>query len=128
MMTHPTLTTITELLHQLRPDWDTAGILAHLETARLRVGVTPANLAIAAIRAATNPKNRTPAVIPLDGDHWREHVRLITTPQPPHRCRNCGNPITYEEPHTCIAPQIGDHRRGIAAVRAAYEATRTANP
>jgi hypothetical protein len=104
--THPALTAIAELLHHIRPDWDKPGILTHLDTARLRVGVTPATLAIAAIHAATNPTNRTPAVIPLDGEHWRNPA---VTPHrnvaPPRRADWCPSHIG----------EYADNCRGCAA-------------
>jgi hypothetical protein len=116
---HPALTAIAELLHHIRPDWDKPGILTHLDTARLRVGVTPATLAIAAIKAAANPTNRTPAVIPLDGDHWREHVRPLVTPQPPGKCQVCHGYHTPDAPHN--RPYTpSDWRPALANVRAAH--------
>jgi hypothetical protein len=116
---HPTLAAIANLIHQLRPEWDTTGIMSALVTARLRVGVTPADLAIAAVKAASNPSNRTPAIIPLDGDHWREHNRPLTTPQPPGKCQVCHGYHTPDAPHN--RPYTpSDWRGALANVRAAY--------
>jgi hypothetical protein len=116
---HPTLFAIAELIHQLRPDWDKPGLLTHLDTARLRVSVTPADLAIAAVKAADNPANRTPAVIPLDGEHWREHNRPLTTPQPPPMCKTCHQP---HDPQHCPGPiRRVDHGPALAAIRDAYD-------
>jgi len=60
-------------LASIRPaaaPWDTPGIVAALGKARTRADAP--ELAIAAIRAAVDSANRTPAVIALDGAHWRE--------------------------------------------------------
>lgn len=48
--------------------WDIAGVRAALSKARHKA--TAPELAIAAIRCATNPDAKTPAVIGMDGPHW----------------------------------------------------------
>lgn len=50
------------------PAWDAAGVFAALRQAATRG--TAVEVAHAAITAAANPANRTPAVIPLAGPHW----------------------------------------------------------
>lgn len=67
-------------LATLRPadaPWDTPGIVAALGRARARSDA--AGLAIAAIRAAAEPTNRTPAIIGFDGNHWRDNPQQTTT-------------------------------------------------
>jgi len=59
---------IADWVHQIRPTWDQHGILAALAKRR---GAQPARLALAALAAAANLDNRTPAIIALDGSHWR---------------------------------------------------------
>lgn len=67
---------LAALVATLRPDWDAPGVLAALRTARTKG--TADQLAHAAINAATNTANRTPAVIALDGPHWST-VRPVET-------------------------------------------------
>ncbi|GAA3705857.1 hypothetical protein GCM10023081_47080 [Arthrobacter ginkgonis] len=78
--------TLANFIHTIRRDWDPAGITEALGRARHRG--TPDQIAHAAIRAAGNPKNRTPGVIPLDGEHWRNPWQ---PPDPtPKRELHCG--------------------------------------
>jgi hypothetical protein len=121
-ITNDQATLLAAFVAAIRDDWDTPGLMKAFETARLRVGVTPADLAVAAIHASANPKNRTPAVIPLDGDHWREHNRPLDTPTPAGKCEVCHG---YHNRLPCPGPvRIGDHRSGITGVRAAYTEVR----
>lgn len=85
---------LARLLHELRADWDVEGVHRFVMIARDK-GSGP-EVAVAAIRAASNPHNRTPAVIPMDGEHWRTPVTAgrATTPRPrpllpEERCRTC---------------------------------------
>lgn len=82
---------LAELVHQLRPEWDAQGVLAALAKARDR---GPADVVcIAAIRAAATPTNRTPAVIPLAGDHWTGIVEASSTGAVPRPTdRRCTEP------------------------------------
>lgn len=59
---------LAAFINTLRPDWDATGVYAALGKAR-DLADAP-SLAIAAIRAAATPTNRTPAVIAMQGDHW----------------------------------------------------------
>lgn len=99
------LRALAHLVHHIRPDWDEHGILAKLTQATTAGRRTP-DLALAAIRAAAEPSNRTPAVIPFDGPHWAERV----TPVDPH-------PRPYPHPVPTVAPDAV-HQLA-AAVRAA---------
>ena len=71
------------------PEWHKAGIEDALGRAR-KVAPAP-DLAIAAIRAAREPLNRTPAVIGLEGPHWQGSQ---TPPRRPYdankTCGTCG--------------------------------------
>src|SRR6266498_3551837 len=81
---------LTTLIGALRPDWDRPGIADAIWRAKDRGNAI--EVCAAAIRACT-PLSRTPAVIPMDGNHWRE-----TTTKPARRatidavarCGNCG--------------------------------------
>lgn len=71
-------------IHSIRGDWDIAGVHKALGFAR---GRGPADaLAVAAIRAAMNPANRTPAVIGMSGPHW---VGAFVERQGPGRELDC---------------------------------------
>ena len=86
---------LAALVHELRQDWDVTGILPPLHAARNRS--TPAGVAIAAIRAASDPSNRTPAVIALEGVHWRDAAPRPDAP----RCAVLGH--EHEVAHNCRA-------------------------
>ena len=67
MMTRNEATAIATIAVGIRPDWDHAGVLTALHKVRDRV---LAEVARAAIAAALDHRNRTPAVIALKGPHW----------------------------------------------------------
>ena len=84
--------------------WDRPGIEDALARAR---GMAPGpELAVAAIRAAANPGNRTPAIIALDGPHWRAPDTRPKTPPVPvtERCSICDNVRDV-----CESRWSGDH-------------------
>lgn len=87
--------TLAKYIHELRPDWDVPGIEYALGQARSMA--SGPDLAIAAIKAATSAHNRTPAIIGLDGPHWRtngpEVERRHVVPRG-ERCSICANPET----------------------------------
>lgn len=90
-LTHPQAKELARFIHQLRPDWDRPGIEHYLGKAR---DMAPGpDLAVAAIKAATSAHNRTPAVIPMQGDHWRTSS-VETAPRrvvaPGEYCTTCG--------------------------------------
>lgn len=60
--------TITDWVHQIRPAWDKPGIASALFKRR---DAQPARLALAALAAAATPTNRSPAIIAMEGPHWR---------------------------------------------------------
>jgi hypothetical protein len=119
MMTRKQAEAIAALVHLLREDWDARGVLAALVA--LKDHDAPAFVAIAAVTAAMDRTNRTPAVIPLAGKHWttarpEDHVPTVG-PGKERRCpdhefelaRNCRwcradslggvpNPFVREEP------------------------------
>lgn len=125
--------TLAAWLHELRDDWDTPGILTALGNAKNRPDRPDAyQIHTAAGRCAADPSNRTPAVIALDGRHWRpwqtdDPAEPKGTPTPPRvehmRCTRCGFTVT-EPDHHC-APR-GDHTAGAARARAELAAAKTA--
>lgn len=83
--------TLAELAHELRPDWDTQGIVAAIYAARERG--SNIDVCLATIRAAAEPTNRTPAVLKYDGSHWREPERgTAPTPRGHRLCMRCREP------------------------------------
>lgn len=87
MMNRDQADAIAVLVSRLRPEWDVRGIMAALADVRDR----DADLvAIAAIRAAMVATNRTPAVIPRQGDHWKsaDPVRERQSLAPDQLCRD----------------------------------------
>ncbi len=101
---HDQATKLAALIHALRPDWDKPGILDALAKARNRGNAS--DVCIAAIRCATGGHARTPAVIALDGAHWRPPEtkpmggsRVLVT----GRCDDCGHLHPPADP--CIAPR-----------------------
>lgn len=108
-MTQTEASDLARFLERLRKrmsgdDWHKPGIENALGAAR---GRAPApDLAIAAIRAASEPTNRTPAVIGMDGPHWREASK---PPRPlqveaHERCTVCS-----EHQSRCREKWAGDH-------------------
>lgn len=123
-ITHDQAKRLAELIHSLRGDWDVKGILAALYEAGGKGGNF--DVAQAAIRAAASPANRTPAIIALEGPHWRfdEAIQIdrgrrgTTHPQVCTKCRH---------PHEFGAPcDVNPHaiNRSSAARAAAIEAAR----
>jgi hypothetical protein len=78
--------------------WDTAGITAALDKAKPMA--SPADLAVAAIRAAVDPGNRTPAVIGMAGPHWSAPPR---TPRPPAPVSVLPDPADVADPAVVAA-------------------------
>lgn len=107
---------LTRLLHAFNPEWDINGNDAALGRAR---DLAPGpDLACAAIRAATTPGNRTPAIIALPGPHWR-----ASSTDPRHtsatagdRCAICAEyeprcRAIWERDHAFVS--ITEHKRSL---------------
>lgn len=121
MMTKSQAQAIAAAVHAFREEWDVRGIMTAL--ADLKDHDQPWIVAVAAITAAADPTNRTPAVIPLAGKHWtsarpEDHIPVVGPGKEP-RCpdhehelaRNCRccradalggipNPFRDDEPPT----------------------------
>lgn len=78
---------VAAAVHSLRPDWDPAGIMTALQRAS-RLG-TAFEVALAAVAAAGDPGNRTPAMIALEGPHWRRAKPDATPTAGPGRVPRC---------------------------------------
>lgn len=76
----PQAQALAAFIGTIRPDWDAQGVMAALAKAKDRGTVT--EVAHAAIAAAANRLNRTPAVIALSGPHWTVPTADRPTPIP----------------------------------------------
>jgi hypothetical protein len=109
-MSHQQATTLAAFVHTLRPDWDVPGIVAALGQVRDRA--VAGEVAVAAIRAATDHGNRTPAVIAMDGKHWRggdPTSRTVNTGV--GKCGSCGTYHTADAPHAAPATRDSEVKR-----------------
>ncbi len=129
-MTHTQATKVAAAVHALRPDWDIPGIVDALGRARDR-GSGP-EVAVAAIRAGADQRNRTPAVIALDGAHWRPAATTVADSRPgPHISRRCSCGVLHPDTLPCPGPPAANIRihadriRGILAdaKRSSYTTT-----
>ncbi|MDA8439383.1 MAG: hypothetical protein M0Z51_11075 [Propionibacterium sp.] len=89
-MDRPQAQALAALVHALRPEWEPAGIMTALATARDRGDVF--EVAQAAIYAASVKANRTPAVIPLAGEHWTRGRALGASGTTDVRFERCDKP------------------------------------
>jgi hypothetical protein len=92
-LNHTQAKAVAKAIHELRPEWDVDGIVHHLGLARARGDGF--DVAVAAMRAAHVVSNRTPAVISLDGAHWRD---VVAKPGPP---KHEPSPGKHERCTTC---------------------------
>lgn len=110
----------------IRPDWDTAGVIAAL---RKRADTNPARLALAALACAADRTNRYPNVIAMDGAHWR--IGEVGTPADRHPssvpvaalCLSCGRP---EAEHPSIRCETWERHVQTATPEAAQDAYQAA--
>lgn len=108
---------LAAFIHSIRRDWEQPGIVKALGDARL-MGDSM-DLAIAAVAAARDPKNRTPAVIAMQGPHWAHvavaHKSSGNTTAP--RDKTCA--VCYMPENQCRARWSQDHRfESVAEARA----------
>lgn len=109
----PRVRALAELLHQIRPTWDRAGIRSALLIASATK--TFEQVTHAAIGASFDTSAHTPAVIPhRDGDAFAAKKSEQCTPLPP--------PVTA----VLGAVEAGDYTAGAAAARAAIRAAKDA--
>ncbi len=123
-MTHTQATQVAAAVHALRPDWDEPGIVDALGRARNR-GSGP-ELAVAAIRAGADQRNRTPAVIALDGAHWRPAATPVADSRPgPDISRRCNCGVLHPDRLDCPGPPAADVQAHANRIRALLTAGRT---
>ena len=120
-MTKEQAEVLAQFLHMVRPGWDVAGIVAALGKAR-DMG-TALDLGIAAMVAAADTSNRTPAVVAMQGKHWAHPAlpRKSSANTTPPRNRTCG--ICYLPEDRCRTRWAHDHEFE-SLVDAARRATR----
>ena len=74
----------------IRPEWGASGVLKAVIEAK---DTAPApDLACAAIRAAADPNNRTPAVIGMTGPHWLDLEHKPRSVPTSELCGICNRP------------------------------------
>jgi hypothetical protein len=111
---------LTALICALRPDWDRPGVADAIWKARDKGNAL--DVCAAAVKACVL-SNRTPAVIPLDGNHWREVTPAVSRPRAADKashCETCG--IVHTPLSPCSPPEQRAHGRGAEAARAALAA------
>lgn len=79
---------IVQLVWSVRPDWPGGIVRMVLEAHRSQVDV--ADLAVAAVRCASNPNMPTPKYIGWRGPHWDGTVTQPEHVAPRARCVVCG--------------------------------------
>lgn len=111
------LATYIELIRKRMPgdSWHRPGVEDALARARHRA--PSPDLALAAISAATRPENRTPAIIGMDGPHWRE----ASKPPRPEQLDDAGRcSVCSEAQERCRRLWPDDHEfLSVAAATAA---------
>lgn len=116
-MTQPEARALAKLIQLLRnrtagPPWDLPGI--EIELGRAVDMADAPDLAVAAIRAAVEPINRTPAVIGMGGPHWRQAAGPVRLPPEPAAllCTHCGK--TQHDCQAAYRPEMPDAHRYVA--------------
>ena len=115
MMTRAQEVAIATAVQQLRPDWDHPGIVAALRAAQAHG--TPAEVAAAACRLASNLKLRNPGMLSQPGAHWRAPaeggptVSVVVT--------RCGEHPAHPAAHCPECPSPADVAKVDHAARAA---------
>lgn len=100
---------LADFIILLRPDWNKGSIVRACGEAK-HMG-DAFEVAVAAINAAGDTKNRTPQVIPMNGKHWakpsaEQKAKAAWSPPPPRNqtCSTC-----YLAYNDCRARWEGDH-------------------
>ena len=116
---------LASLIYEIRPDWDEQGIRSAIH----QIADRPLALVVTAATAAatTRPDQRTPAIIALDGDHWRQAYAMTGTPQPkrdPITATRCAHGMIERECPACAKAAEERTKAGIAKAREALFASR----
>lgn len=96
-----TIDRIAYLVYAARPDWDSSLVRVILLSHAMQVDGT--DLAIAALRAASDPSNRSPKVIGWRGPHWDG---LGTRPADQRTYTWCG--VCGKIEPRCLSERFGD--------------------
>lgn len=91
---------LATLTSSLRPDWGVTGIVTALE--KVAGSTDAALLTLALIHAATDPANRTPAIIHHPGPHWDKARGTLPPPAPP-------KPRTSRQVNNDTSPMCPNH-------------------
>lgn len=84
------LDALVALARSVRPEWDVPGVRNAIRQSLARaVQPTIAELAYALIRCAENPTINTPAVVPMDGAHWKTGIKDGADVERNTRCHTC---------------------------------------
>lgn len=108
MITKQTAQHLAEVIHEIRGDWDQHGIVAAIAPVR---NLSLADVVVAAVLAATTPSNRSPAIIAMAGEHWRDLRSAGTWNAERHPsaagtnalCRHCCRPWAHCQSATAQA-------------------------
>lgn len=103
-ITQPQALALAQLLHQIRPDWPAASLIAHLRS-HADHPADFADIAVAAITRATDERVKTPHLIWDQGPHWPERAKPALPRGP-----RCADHDTFDA-HNCPACW-GDVRAG----------------
>lgn len=99
-ITEPQARALAALVHELRDGWDAAGTLAKLAEVRTRGSAW--DIAHAALYAAEDQANRTPAIIAHAGPHWTRGKALGQSgPAPDMPGRDRCTTHDHERAHNC---------------------------
>lgn len=103
---------LTALIQSLRPDWDRPGVADAIWKARDKG--TAIEVCVAAVKACTL-SNRTPGVIPLDGNHWRETATKPLKGRAVDAAGRCGSCNGFHPPLSPCDPPEQARSHGRAA-------------
>lgn len=100
--TTATFDALVDLARSIRPRWDVPGLRKAVRDALAREDQpTIAELAYAVLRVAENFAVETPAVIAMDGPHWRAAASEPREGAKGIRCDRCGTSHMPQEQHAC---------------------------
>lgn len=100
---------IVALAQSVRATWDTAGLRDAIRKCLQRdYQPTLAEVAYAVVRCAENFTIATPAVIPMDGPHWRASPAADLERAKGRVCPRCGTTHMPTEDHKCRKPTRGE--------------------
>jgi hypothetical protein len=129
-MTYSTETfdALVRLIQSVRQGWDTPGLRAAIREALQREDQpTLAEISYAALRVAENFAVTSPAVIAMDGPHWRHPLR-DREPAKSAQCPKCRDFYPPHETHRCVKPAAKREEHADALRTALAEARESCCP